>query len=183
MRTIEGERFIIDVECKDKEKFSVFEVSDILYYNATLRDQTLELFEHTPYEDGDKFNSGERKLEIGVNSEEERYELSYLFVKAGFKIRQSEELYLDLGCYWYRRSYFTKDYNFDTDFGAHICPAMNHFTLYLRKKDVSKFLLFLKILSRDYGYKTAYEDIYQSRNACMCCTESDYNYKKRVKLI
>jgi hypothetical protein len=183
MRTIEGERFILDIECKDNERFSVFGVSDILYYNATLREQTLELFEHTPTSQGNKFNSGERKLDIEINSEEERYELSYLFIKAGFKIRQPEELYLNLGCYWYRRLYFTQDYNFKTGFGARVYSHMNHFTLYLRKKDVSKFLLFLKILSRDYGYKTTYEDIYQSRNACMCCTESDYNYKKRVKLI
>ena len=183
MKTIEGERFILDIECKDNERFSVFGVSDILYYNATLREQTLELFEHTPYEDEDKFNSGERKVEIGVNSEEERYELSYLFVKAGFKIRQPKELYLDLGYYQYKRLYFTEDYNFKTGFAAHVYPHMNHFTLYLRKKDVSKFLEFLKALSRYYGYKTTYEDIHQSRNAYRCSIKTNYNYKKRVKLI
>lgn len=185
MKIIEGDnydRFILTVDCGDKP-FSIFRVSDILYYNATLEKQIQEFFENTPTDYGDKFNSGERILKISVNSEEERYELSYLFIKEGFKIRHQEYSYLDK----YQRVYrvendFKADGNSDPD---NICSEINirphydRFSLYLRRKDTKKFLDFLKVLSSEYGYKTVYQDSAISREYLKCCTESDPNYKMK----
>ena len=77
MKIIEGNRFILEVD--SNKPFSIFGVSDILYYNSSLDEQIIELFENTPTDFGDKINSGERIIKIDINSEEERYELSYLF--------------------------------------------------------------------------------------------------------
>lgn len=182
MKTIKGERFILEVESNGDEKFSVFGVSDILYYNASIQRQAQEFFEDTPYEDGNKFNSGERKLKIEVNSEEEKCELSYLFIREGFKIRpQSEEIYWDAECYHYKRRYFTKKYKFRASLSGYLFPYTNEFILYLRKKEVPKFMKFLEILSKQYKYKTVYQDVNQSRNAYRCCNKNDYNYKKKIK--
>lgn len=185
MKTIKGFRFILEIDSKENEKFSVFRVSDMLYYNASIRDQELEFFEHTPTDQGNKFNSGERKLEIRVNSEEERYELSYLFIREGFKIRKEELTWLPES-YRTKRKYITEDY-FDgkTDpdtIGSVLNSYFNKFTLYLRKKEVFKFINFLKVLSKQYGYKTLYQDINQSRNAYRCCNENDYNYNIKYKI-
>ena len=184
MKIIKGFRFILEINSKENEKFSVFRVSDILYYNSSLRDQELELFEHTPYEDGDKFNSGERKIEIRINSEEERYQLSYLFIKEGFKIR-NQEIDWDTG-HLTKRVYVTEN-NFDKNsdpcfYKRCLGPHYNRFFLYLRKKDVLKFMTFLGVLSKLYGYKTIYQDIRQSRNAYSCCDENSYNYNIKYKL-
>lgn len=183
MKTIKGERFILEVESNKDEKFSVFGVSDILYYNASIKRQTQEFFEDTPYEDGSKFNSGERKLKIEVNSEEERCELSYLFIREGFKIRQQpEEINWYYKEYQYKRRYFTKKYKFISNCSGELFPYGNYFTLYLRKKEVPKFINFLEVLSKQYGYKTVYRDIDQSRNAYRCSNKNDYNYKIKFKL-
>lgn len=56
MKIIKGERFILEVESNEDEKFSVFGVSDILYYNASVQRQIQEFFEDTSYKDGDKPN-------------------------------------------------------------------------------------------------------------------------------
>lgn len=185
MKIIEGNRFILEVDSKENEKFSIFRVSDILYYNSSLRDQVLEFFEHTPYRD--KFNSGERKLEISINSEEERYELSYLFIKEGFKIRNQKTEWTPW-CYQVKRKYISSSY-FDsekksrpTTIGSILNPYNNVIVLYLRKKEVPKFIDFLEVLSKQYKYKTVYQDIGQSRNATFCCNENNYNYKKKYKL-
>lgn len=145
MKTIKGFRFILEVDSKENEKFSVFRVSDILYYNSSIRDQELEFFEHTPTDQGNKFNSGERKLEIRVNSEEERYELSYLFIREGFKIRQQEITWVS-GEHREKRVYITEnDLNKNSDpgfFKEGLGPHYNRFTVYLRKKRSSQIYKF-----------------------------------------
>lgn len=51
MKVIEENRFI-----DSNKPFSIFGVSDILYYNSSLDEQTIELFENTPTDFGDKIN-------------------------------------------------------------------------------------------------------------------------------
>ena len=180
MKIIKGFRFILEIDNKENKKFSVFGVSDIMYYNAPISKQVEEFFEDTPYEDGDKFNSGERKLKIKVNSEEEKNQLSYLFIREGFKIRSKVSEYYEE--YQYRRRYFTENYKFSPSLFGDLFPYGNYFTLYLRKKDVLKFMTFLKVLSKKYKYKTIYQDIRQSRNAYRCCDENCPAYIKKFKL-
>ena len=54
MKIIEGNRFILEVD--SNKPFSIFGVSDILYYNSSLEEQIIELFENTPTDFGDKIN-------------------------------------------------------------------------------------------------------------------------------
>lgn len=137
MRIIIGdnyERFVLTIDCGDKP-FSVFFVSENLYYNMSLDKQKLEFFENTFTDYGEKFNSGERILEIEINSEEERYELSYLFIRQGFKIRQPKEIDWFPGEYSIKRVYTTeKDLNLVPDGFGRLYPYCNKFYLYLRKK-------------------------------------------------
>lgn len=46
--------FILEID--SNKPFSIFDVSDILYYNSSLDEQTIELFENTPTDFRDKIN-------------------------------------------------------------------------------------------------------------------------------
>ena len=147
---------------KAGEKFSVFGIGDILYFNAGLREHELEWFVHG--EEGEYglyyFNSGQRKLEITANSEEERYHLSYLFSHWGFKVRQQDQFFPYP--YRQRRRYFTIDDVKDispTSGQTVLNPMYNYFELFLDRKDTGKFLKCVERLSKEYNYKTVYEDI------------------------
>lgn len=186
MKIIEGNRFILEVD--SNKPFSIFGVSDILYYNSSLDEQIIELFENTPTDFGDKINSGERIIMIRTNSEEERYELSYLFIHEGFKIRSPQKI---IWCeeYEYKRKYFTEEslnkYEelYPESFISFFNLYLNEFKVYLKKRDTKKFLNFLKTLSSEHGYKTLYRDKNISRHYLRCCDEKSNNYKMKYKLL
>lgn len=165
MKTVEGNRFIITV---DKNKpFSIFRINDTLYFNATLREQEIEFFENTFTDYGDRPSPGERKLSIGVNSEEERLHLASLFIGQGFKVRM-EEVFWNPGCYTTQRKYMTEnDITTETSpdhYESFFMPGSNQFNVYLRRKDLGKFMDFLRVLSEKYDYLTIYNDKNVTRN-------------------
>lgn len=183
MKIIEGDRFILEVD--SNKSFSIFGVSDILYYNSSLDEQIIELFENTPTDFGDKINSGERIIKIEINSEEERHELSYLFINEGFKIRNQE--YLRHENYKTKRVYLDENY-FTEEIDPfsntnYLNPSYNSFSIYLKRRDVKKFLDFLKVLSLKYEYKTLYRDKNISRHYLRCCNEKNNNYKMKYKVL
>lgn len=183
MKIIEGNRFILEVD--SNKPFSIFGVSDILYYNSSLDEQIIELFENTPTDFGDKINSVERIIKIDINSEEERYELSYLFIHEGFKIRNQE--YLRHKNYKIKRVYLDENY-FTEEIDPfsntnYLNPSYNSFSVYLKKNDIKKFLDFLEILSLKHGYKTLYRDKNISRHYLRCCNEKSNNYKMKYKVL
>ena len=95
----------------------------------------------------DIFNSGERMLDIMVNSKEEFQDLFSKFKERGFKVRKNETTLNDCVV---ERLWFQDDIPYEPSYGAGLI------TLYLRKRELPRFLDFLKELSKKHGYKTFY---------------------------
>ena len=166
---------------KEGEKFSIFRIGDTLYFNAGLREHELEWFING--KDGEYglyyFNLGQVKQEIMVNSEEEKYHLAYLFSHWGFKVRLGKTFHPHP--YKQRRRFFTIDDVKDRDpsTGHNILdPRYNTFDLILNRKDTEKFLGCIERLSREYGYKTIYDDFTITRRFL---SSVKYNMKYLIK--
>ena len=154
-------RLILREEDQEK-RFSIFRLDESLYYETSPEKQEREWFVNSS--NGrvslEIYNSGSRRIRVGVNSEEEKHHLASLFIHWGFKIKLKDSC--ESPTHRLRRRYFTtKDIRNLNPYPITtvLYPRSNGFYIYLPKKKTKEFLDRIKELSKDYGYKTIYEDI------------------------
>lgn len=162
MKKFEGDRYVLEVLAEDSEKFSIFRITNGLYYNSSLREQDIEWFSNSGEE---KYNQGMTKVWIEVNSEEEKYHLASLFFGQGFKVKFENQVW-NTSNYRLKRRWFTPE---ELDINPYclnspLHPWANRLYVYLSRKSLKSFLDFVKVLSKDHKYYTIYNDYTCIRN-------------------
>lgn len=140
-------------------KFKLFMVSKSLlrYDCSSYHIQEYILFNQYDVPSIDWYSSGERKLTLLINSKEEQEELSELFRNSGFKVRyKTIQPDIQKESVWFSPN--SNKWLLPIDEEERDLLFGYKLVIFLRRKDLKKFLDLIKTLSDSYNYKTIWFD-------------------------